>query len=91
MLKVKNVSEVYNMSVYTDDGAFFGIVEESVIADNKVSGWRIKATKGSVLNKTLGSAKGVIVPHQLVKAIDNVMLISKTAIPTLEEDDSQEE
>ena len=69
----------------------YSITTKTNINSNKIYGWRIKATKGSILNKTLGSAKGVIVPHQLVKAIDNVMLISKTAIPTLEEDDSQEE
>lgn len=91
MLKVKNISDVYNMSVYTDDGSFFGIIEESVIADNKISGWKIKATKGSILNKTLGGAKGVIVPHQLVKAMDNIVLISKQAIPTVEEENQEEE
>ncbi|MDD5650580.1 MAG: PRC-barrel domain-containing protein [Candidatus Nanoarchaeia archaeon] len=91
MLKVKNISDVYNMSVYTDDGSFFGIIEESVIADNKIAGWKIKSTKGSVLNKMLGGAKGVIVPHQLVKAMDNIVLISKAAIPTLEEENSEEE
>ncbi|MBU0962956.1 MAG: PRC-barrel domain-containing protein [Nanoarchaeota archaeon] len=79
------------MSVYTDDGSFFGIVEESMIADNKISGWKIKSTKGSVLSKMLGGAKGVIVPHQLVKAIDNVMLISKAAIPSIEEDENTED
>ncbi|MBU0929497.1 MAG: PRC-barrel domain-containing protein [Nanoarchaeota archaeon] len=91
MLKVKNISDIYNMSVYTDDGSFFGIVEESMIADNKISGWKIKSTKGSVLSKMLGGAKGVIVPHQLVKAIDNVMLISKAAIPSIEEDENTED
>ena len=87
MLKTKNVSEVYDMSVYTDEGSFFGIVEESVLVDNKISGWKIKSTKGSVLNKMLGGAKGVIVPHQLVKSIDNIMIISKNAIPTIEEEE----
>ena len=91
MLKTKRVTEVYDLRVFTDDGNYFGDVEESIVSSNKLFGWRIKSTKGSYLSKVLGGAKGVIVPHQLVKAIDNVMLISKTAIPTLEEDDSQEE
>ncbi len=87
MLKVKNVTEIYDMSVYTDEGAFFGIVEEGVLVDNKVSGWKIKSTKGSVLSKMLGGAKGVIVPHQLVKSIDNIMIISRNAVPSVDEED----
>ena len=87
MLKIKNVTEVYDMSVYTDEGSFFGIVEEGVLVDNKISGWKIKSTKGSVLSKMLGGAKGVIVPHQLVKSIDSIMIISKNAIPTVDEEE----
>ncbi|HII72191.1 TPA: hypothetical protein HA265_05545 [Candidatus Woesearchaeota archaeon] len=49
-------------------------------------GWRVKATKNSFLAKVLGSARGVIVPHQLVKSIGDVMLISKAAAPTGPED-----
>lgn len=91
MLKVKNISDVYEMSVYTDEGTFFGSVEESVIVDNKVSGWKIKATRGSVLGKMISGAKGVIVPQQFVKAIDSIMIISKAAVPTPEEDSSSQE
>lgn len=82
MLKTRNVTEINNMSVYTDDGAFFGIVEESIITDNKVTGWRVRSTKGSVLNRILGGARGVIVPHQLVKSIDDIMIVSRSAIPS---------
>ena len=88
MLKVKNVSEIYDMSVYTDEGSFFGIIEEGVLVDNKVSGWKIKSTKGSVLSKMLGGAKGVIVPHQLVKSIDSIMIISKNAVPSVDDEET---
>ena len=47
----------------------------------KVAGWRVRASKGSYLNKVLGSAKGVVVPHNLVKATGDIMLISKQAVP----------
>lgn len=90
MLKVRNISELFEMGVYTDEGSFFGVVEESVLQGNKVAGWRVRATKGSLLTKILGGAKGVIVPHQLVKAIDQVMIISKTAIPSMEEGGTSE-
>ncbi len=90
-LKVKQISEIYDMRVYTDTGDYFGDIEESILTTNKVFGWRIKATKNSFLNKVLGGAKGVIVPHQLVKAVGDIMIISKTAIPSYEEKDEESE
>ena len=85
MLKLKKINEVYDMEVYTDNGEYFGNVEEAILTTSKVYGWRVKATKKSYLTKLLGGAKGVIIPHQLVKAISDVMIISKAAIPSYEE------
>lgn len=82
MLKMKRVSETYDMKVFTDTGDYFGDVEESILTQTKIFGWRIRATKNSFLNKVLGSAKGVIVPHQLVKSIGDVIIISKAAVPS---------
>ena len=82
MLKMKRISETYDMRVFTDTGEYFGDVEESVLTKNKVFGWRVRATKNSFLSKVLGSAKGVIVPHQLVKSVGDVMIISKAAVPS---------
>ncbi|MFH0936132.1 MAG: PRC-barrel domain-containing protein, partial [Candidatus Woesearchaeota archaeon] len=77
MLKIKKINEMYGMRVFTDNGDYFGDIEEAVLSSNKVYGWRIKATKNSSLTKVLGGAKGVIVPHQFVKAIGDVVVISK--------------
>jgi len=82
MLKMKKLGETYDMKVFTDSGEYFGDIEESILTNNKVFGWRIRATKNSFLNKALGSAKGVIVPHQLVKSIADIMIISKAAVPS---------
>ncbi len=82
MLKMKTISDAYDMKVFTDTGDYFGDIEEAIITQTKVFGWRVKATKSSFLNRVLGSAKGVIVPHQLVKAIGDIMLISKAAVPS---------
>jgi len=82
MLKMKRISETYDMKVFTDTGDYFGDIEESILTQNKIFGWKVKATRGSFLTKVLGSAKGVIVPHQLVKAIGDIMLISKAAVPS---------
>ncbi len=82
MLKLEKVSDIYDMKVFTEGGEYFGDVEEAILTKTKLHGWRIKATKNSYLTKVLGSAKGVIVPHQLVKNIGDVMIINKTAAPT---------
>ena len=82
MLKMKKISETYNLRVFTDAGDYFGDIEDSIISGNKVFGWKIKATKNSFLSKVLGSAKGVIVPHQLVKAVGDILIISRSAIPS---------
>ena len=83
MLRMQRISELYDVRVFTDDGEYFGDVEEAVLSRSRVSGWRVKATKNSFLSKVLGSAKGVVVPHQLVKSIGDIMIISKTAVPTV--------
>lgn len=90
MLKMKRVSEVYEMRVFTDTGDYFGDIEEAILTTTKVFGWRVKATKNSFLNKVLGSAKGVIVPHQLVKSVGDIMIISKAAVPSYGPEEEKE-
>ena len=82
MLKMKKVSQVYDLRVYTDAGDYFGDIEDCIVQGNKVAGWKIRATKNSFLSSVLGSAKGVIVPHQLVKSVGDVFIISKGAVPS---------
>ena len=90
MLKMKKISETYDMKVFTDTGDYFGDIEETILTNNKVFGWRVRATKNSFLNKVLGSAKGVIVPHQLVKSIGDIMIISRAAVPSYGSEESKE-
>ena len=77
------------MKVFTDTGDYFGDVEESILTQTKIFGWKVKATKNSFLTKVLGSAKGVIVPHQLVKAVGDILIISKTAVPSYPSEDEE--
>jgi len=91
MLNSKRITETYDMKVFTDHGEYFGDIEECVVTINKAFGWRVKATRGSGLARLLGSAKGVIVPHQLVKAIGDVFIINKAAIPSFGEGEEKEE
>lgn len=83
-MRIKKVSEVMGTKVYTDSGDFFGEVEEANLSENKVDGWRIKVG-GSVMSM-IGGAKGVIIPHQFVKAIGDVFLINKSALPSPDSD-----
>ena len=77
------------MKVFTDTGDYFGDIEEAILTHTKVFGWRVRSTKNSFLNKVLGSAKGVIVPHQLVKSTGDIMIISKTAVPSYNENEDE--
>lgn len=87
MLKIKQITDVFDMQVFTDTGDYFGDVEEAILQGNKIYGWRIRATRNSFLTKLLGGAKGVVVPHNLVKAIGDVMVVSKSAVPSYEEEE----
>jgi sporulation protein YlmC with PRC-barrel domain len=87
MLKMKRITETFDMKVFTDNGEYFGDIEESIVTNTKIFGWKVRATKNSFLNKVLGSAKGVIVPHQLVKSIGDIMIISKQAMPSYNPDE----
>ena len=91
MLKVKRMTHVYDMKVFTDSGEYFGDIEESILSSNKVFGWKVRATKNSSLHKILGGAKGVIVPHKLVKAVGDIMIISKSAVPNYQEETEEGE
>jgi len=90
MLKMKRITEAYDMKVFTDTGEYFGDVEEAIVTQSKIFGWRVRASKNSFLIKVLGSAKGVIVPHQLVKSIGDIMIINKSAVPSYNPDDEEE-
>jgi sporulation protein YlmC with PRC-barrel domain len=81
-MRVKKVTDVIGLKVYTDSGEFFGEVEEANLLDNKIDGWKIKVG-GSVMS-LIGGARGVIIPHQFVKAISDVFIINKTALPSQE-------
>jgi sporulation protein YlmC with PRC-barrel domain len=79
-MRVKKITEVIGAKVYTDAGDFFGEIEEANLSENKVDGWRIRVG-GSVLS-LIGGARGVIIPHQFVKAISDIFIINKAALPS---------
>ena len=79
-MRIKKISEVIGTKVYTDSGDYFGEIEEANLSENKIEGWRIKVG-GNVIS-LIGGARGVIIPHQFVKSISDVFIISKSALPS---------
>jgi len=73
--------------VYTDGGDLFGIVEELNLVDNKVDGWRMVVSRESGMNSLLGGARGIIVPQQFIRAVGDVILINKNAVPVKEDEE----
>lgn len=84
MLKVKKVSNIIGSKVFTDGGDYFGEIEEANIVDNKIDGWRIRLARGSSIIDSLKGAKGIIVPHQFIKAIGEVIIVNKSVVPERE-------
>ncbi len=79
MLRIKNISEVIGKKVYTAEGDFFGFVEEVNLYDNRIDGWKIRVSSGFM--SSLGGARGVVIPHQFVKAIGDVVVVTKASLP----------
>lgn len=85
MLRIKNLSEVIGKKVFTSEGDLFGQIEEVNLVDNRIEGWRIRV--GSGFANVIGGARGVIIPHQFVKAIGDVFVINKASLPIRSETD----
>ena len=83
-MRIEKITDVLGKKVYTDGGDLFGEIEEANLFENKIDGWRIKVSPH--LMSVLGGAKGVIIPHQFVKAISDIFIINKTALPSRESD-----
>lgn len=79
-MRIKKITDVIGAKVYTDSGDFFGEVEEANLQENKIDGWRIKVG-GSIIS-LIGGARGVIIPHQFVRAVSDIFIINKSALPS---------
>ena len=87
MLRIKKLSEVIGKKVFTDGGDLFGVIEEVNLVDNKIDGWRIVVDRSSGMLPLLGGARGIIVPHQFIKAMGDVVLINRNAVPSQHDDE----
>ncbi|BBL45394.1 PRC-barrel domain protein [Nanobdella aerobiophila] len=73
-LNIKKISETINAKIYTEDGYFLGEVEDAIISGNKIYGWKIRVLDQDLIKRGI---KGIIAPHQLVKAMGQIWIISK--------------
>ncbi|PIN94944.1 photosystem reaction center subunit H [Candidatus Pacearchaeota archaeon CG10_big_fil_rev_8_21_14_0_10_30_48] len=80
MLKIKKISDVVGKKVYTDEGDFFGDIEEANLVNNKVDSWRIRVSGG--ISNLFNGARGVIIPHSYVKSVGDVFIINRVAMPS---------
>lgn len=78
------ISDVVGMKIFTDGGDFIGTVEEANLIENKLDSWKVRIARDSGVSAMLSGARGLIIPHQYVKAFGEVVLISKAAIPETE-------
>lgn len=78
-MKIRKISEVLGLKVYTDAGDFFGEIEQANLCDNKIEGWKVRLGNGAVAS--FGGVRGVIIPHQFVRSISDVFVINKGALP----------
>ena len=91
MLKILKVSEVVGMKVFTDGGDFIGVIEEANFLGNKLESWRVRVARDSTIGPYLSGARGLVIPQQYIKAFGEVIIISRSAVPSREELETTEE
>lgn len=87
-MKIRKVTDVLGLKVFTDHGDYFGEIEEANLYENKVDGWRIKVDQN--LTTLFGGAKGVIIPHRFVRAMSDICIINQAAMPEKQEEPEDE-
>jgi sporulation protein YlmC with PRC-barrel domain len=87
-LNIRKISETTRSKVYTEDGYFLGEVEDAIISDNKIYGWKIKVLDPDLSRRGI---RGVIAPHQLIKAMGQIWIISKAVYSVRSTSEKEEE
>ena len=69
------------------EGDLIGVIEEVILVVKRGDGWGIVVARDSGMIEVLGGERGIIVPHQLIKAIGDIFIINKNAVPIQTEDE----
>jgi len=86
-MRVRKLRGMVGAKVFTDAGDYFGEIEEANLMENKVEGWKIRVARDSSLVGFLGGAKGLIIPHQFVRAMGDIVIVSKSTVPSKDEEE----
>ena len=90
VISIKKLSETTRSKVYTEDGYFLGEVVDAIIMGNKIYGWKIRVLDPDLTKRGI---KGIIAPHQLIKAMGQIWIISRAvySVKSSEEKEETEE
>lgn len=87
-LYLKKISETTKSKVYTEDGYFLGEIEDAMISGNKIYGWKLRVLDPN-LNKR--GIRGLIIQHQLVKAMGQIWIVSRAVYSVKSEEETPKE
>lgn len=82
MLRMKKITEAIGKNVFTSEGDYFGQIEDVNLAENKVDGWKIRISSNYM--PAFGGARGVVIPHGVVKSMGDVVIVNRAALPSIQ-------
>ncbi|OYT34055.1 MAG: hypothetical protein B6U87_02615 [Candidatus Aenigmarchaeota archaeon ex4484_52] len=87
MVEEKEVHELMNKDVFTEKGSYCGTIKDAEIDFSKyaMKSVIVDAVKGSYLAEIVGGKRGVIIPWQMVKAVDDIVIVKQIPTPTINE------
>ncbi|HDI02848.1 MAG TPA: hypothetical protein ENF95_01795 [Candidatus Aenigmarchaeota archaeon] len=86
-VNVKNLSEMFGKDVFTTKGTYCGKVSDVRVNLTKfrVRSLVIEAARGSYLAEVVGGKRGIIIPYQMVQAVDDIVIIKHINPPAIKE------
>ncbi|MCK5177760.1 MAG: PRC-barrel domain-containing protein [Candidatus Aenigmarchaeota archaeon] len=85
MVEEKEIHELMNKDIFTDRGSFCGHIVDAELdfAKYKMKSIIVDAAKGSYLAEIVGGKRGVIIPWEMVKAVDDVVIVKHITTPSI--------
>ena len=83
----RKLSDVVGKDVFTDRGSYAGKVADVRIDMSRfrIDTLTVDVARGSFISSVVGGKKGVVIPFQMVKAVDDIIIIKHIPLPTAEE------
>ncbi len=93
MVTTKDIADLFGKDVFTSKGFYCGKVSDVDfdLSRYKIRSLVIEAAKGSLLNRVVGSKKGVIVPYTVVQAIGDIVIVNHKILAGIPEEEPLEE